>query len=225
MMDTLRTLLTWTPFLLEGFAWNIAIALVAMGLGSSLGALCALAQLSRRTGVARLARSVSAFARGVPTLVLIFYLATLVPNSVSIGPLSIGVPPWLKAAVALSASPLGFTAWNLQTSILAWRVGDRQAALLFVPNWMGSFLITLLASSTASLVGVSELLGRCNTVVTASGAETMLAVYLYGSAIFFIFCSTLNWAVGRLRRRLLAWVARQEDTPAETPAIPRGAKS
>lgn len=225
-METLRFLLTWTPFLLEGFAWNIAIALVAMGLGSGLGALCALAQLSRRTGVARLARNLSAFARGVPTLVLIFYLATLVPNSVSIGPLAIGIPPWLKAAIALSASPLGFTAWNLHTAILAWQAGNRQAALLFVPNWMGSLLITLLASSTASLVGVSELLGRCNTVVTASGAETMLPVYLYGSAIFFVFCSTLNRAVTLLRRRLLAWVSRQQTGPADSRAVPRecGAK-
>ena len=202
-MSNVMLLLTWTPFLLEGFVWNIVIALVATAIGTSLGAVCAMLSFSSRTGLARAAQAVSAFSRAVPTLVLVFYLATLVPNTLTIGAFSIGIPAWLKAALALSASPMGFTAWNLQASIRAWRANNRRAALLFVPNWMGSFLLTLLASTTASLVGVSELLGRSNTVITASGSASMFPVYLYCSAVFFIFCSLVHWGLGHLRRRLI----------------------
>ena len=207
-METPELLLTWTPFLLQGFVWNITIAAVAMGLGSSLGALCALLSLSKRRGVARAAQAVTSFSRTVPTLVLIFYLATQVPNIISIGSASVSIAPWLKAAIALSASPLGFTAWNLQTSINAWRSGDRRAALLFIPNWMGAFVITLLASSTASLVGVSELLGRCNTVISSSGSGAMLPVYFYGSCIFFVFCSLTNFWMNRLKQTLIQRVSK-----------------
>ena len=56
-METLALLLTWTPFLLQGFVWNIIIAAVAVGLGSSLGALCAWLSLSMRPGVARAAQA------------------------------------------------------------------------------------------------------------------------------------------------------------------------
>jgi polar amino acid transport system permease protein len=209
-METLALLLTWSPFLLQGFVWNIIIAAVAVGLGSSLGALCALLSLSLRPGVARAAQAVTAFSRAVPSLVLIFYLATLVPNTLWIGSSSISIAPWLKAAIALAASPLGFTAWNLQTSIIAWRSGDRRAALLFIPNWMGAFVITLLASSTASLVGVSELLGRCNAVIASSGSGTMLPVYFYGSCVFFVFCSLINFSLDRLKQALFLRVSEGE---------------
>ena len=153
---------------------------------------------------------VTAFSRAVPTLVLIFYLATLVPNTLWIGSSSISIAPWLKAAIALAASPLGFTAWNLQTSIIAWRSGDRRAALLFIPNWMEAFVITLLASSTASLVGVSELLGRCNAVIASSGSGTMLPVYFYGSCVFFVFCSLINFSLDRLKQALFLRVSEGE---------------
>ena len=198
-MKSMDLLLTWAPFLLQGFVWNVVIALVAVGLGTLLGGACAVASFSQRPAVLAVANGVPAFFRAVPTLVLIFYLVSLLPNALNLGLLTVPVPAWLKAAVALSAAPLGFVAWNLRAALKSWREGNHAAAMMFIPNWTGTFLISLLASSTASLVGVSELVGRCNTVVTAIGPEVMLPVYFYGSLIFFLFCGLLNIGLGQLR--------------------------
>lgn len=206
MMETLELLVTWTPYLLGGFGWNLAIALLAMGVGTALGCLFALARLSPRPLLATPAGWITAFFRNVSTLVLLFYLATLAPSELSLwagGPVLL-FPPWLKAGIALAASPLGFTAWNLHASLVALAKGDRRSALLFVPNWLASFLITLLATSVSSLVGVSELVGRSATVINATGSQHMLAIYLYAAAFFWIFGAFFGATVDRIRQWLLA---------------------
>ena len=49
-----RTLWTWTPYLAEGFVWNIVISLAAMAVGTVLGILLALARGSGRTWLVQL---------------------------------------------------------------------------------------------------------------------------------------------------------------------------
>jgi polar amino acid transport system permease protein len=205
MSATLELLLAWTPYLLEGFARNVGIATLATLLGTVAGAALALLRLADVRGVSWLARPVTSFFQNVPTLVLMFYLATLLPQQLAL-PFGLGtlaVPPWLKAALGLAGSPLGFTAWNAHSAVLAWRRGDRRTALLFVPNWLGGFLITLVASSTASLLGVDELIGRCNTVIKATSAEALVPVYLYACACFLVVGSLAHAALGRLKHALL----------------------
>ena len=133
----------------------------------------------------------------------------MVPNEISVGSgFDLELPPWVKASIALAASPLGFTSLSLHVAVAAWRANDRAAALLFVPNWLNGFLITILASSVSSLVGVHELVGRCNTIINATGSTHMIAVYLYAATIFFVFCSTCSVAVRTLKtfmsQRLIA---------------------
>ncbi len=206
-MQTVELLATWTPFLLEGFRWNILIAIVATAIGTALGGVFAVLRFSRRRGVKSSVEKITAFFRNVPTLVLMFYLAVIFPNEFTFGDnISVEFPSWVKASVALAASPLGFTSLNLHAAIIAWRAGDHDAALLFLPNWINGFVITTLASSVSSLVGVSELVGRCNTLINATGSSHMVPVYLYCAAIFFAFCSLSSFAVrilkAKIRRRL-----------------------
>lgn len=205
MSDTFELLATWTPFMLGGFGWNILIAVVATAIGTLVGAAFALLRLSSVRAIASSAAVLTSFFRNVPTLVLLFYLATLMPNEISLfdGLATIEVPAWLKASLALSASPIGFTSWNLAASILAWRRHDRRAAILFIPNWLGGFLITVLASSVSSLVGVPELVGRSNSIINATGSHNMLAVYLYASCFFLAFCSLSSFGLDRLKRAMI----------------------
>jgi polar amino acid transport system permease protein len=200
-MQTVELLFAWTPYLLGGFAWNLAIAVLAAIIGTAVGALLTVAMFSERTALAASGRSFASFLRNVPTLVLMFYLATLIPGEVSWfdGAIAFEFPVWLKAALALAASPAGFTAWNLHSSICAWRERRRRAALLFLPNWLAGFLIVLLASSTASLLGVSELVGRCNTIIGATGSRNMLSIYLYASAIYSLAGLLISRSVDWLR--------------------------
>jgi len=66
-----------------------------------------------------------------------------------------------------------------------------------------SLLITLLASSLASLIGVSELVGRCNVVIAATGTVYMAAIYFYASLIFLACAYPLTVFSQRLRNKLV----------------------
>lgn len=104
----------------------------------------------------------------------------------------------------MCASPIGFTSWNLHTAMLLWKNGNRSAAIVFVPNWLSGFNITLLSSSTASLVGVSELVSRCNTIIAATNSGETIFIYMLASLTFISFSLLFSWVVGCLKSRLLA---------------------
>lgn len=197
--ETFEVLWTWTPFLLQGFYWNVVIALIATAIGTLAGGVLALLQLSSCRVVSRVVGFIVSFFRNVPSLVLLFYAATLIPNQLVMGETVLNIPDWLKASIALAGSPIGFTALSLHASILHWRDGRRRAAMLFIPNWLGGFLITVIASSTASLVGVNELVGHCNTVIGATGTTFLFPIYVYALSMFFAFCYPVSLLLGRFR--------------------------
>lgn len=203
-METLQTLFAWLPYLLGGFIKNITIALSAMAIGSLLGAMLALLKFSKKKTVQFSVSATTSFFRNVPTLVILFYLATLLPNQwTPIEGLTIPLTPTFKASLALASSPLGFTAWNLYASIENWQKGDHHAAMLFIPNWIGAFLVTTLASSVSSLVGVDELVGRSNSVINATDPKHMIPVYLLAMGLFFAFCFSVSSLLTQLRQRIL----------------------
>jgi polar amino acid transport system permease protein len=201
-MSTIETLLTWLPFLFQGFVKNITIALLAMAIGTTLGSILALMKFSKFSWVRHGVSALTSFFRNVPTLVLLFYLATLLPNELVLfnGTFVLTLSPIFKASLALASSPLGFTAWNLYASLSNWRKGDHAAAMLFIPNWLGAFLVTTLASSVSSLVGVDELVSRSNSVITATSPNNMISVYLLAMSFFFVFCMTSSQLLDRLKR-------------------------
>src|SRR5690606_8060014 len=75
-----EVLWTWTPFLLEGFYWNVVIAVLATLFGTTIGGLLALLQLSSSRMLTGGVAVLVSFFRNVPSLVLLFYVATLIPN-------------------------------------------------------------------------------------------------------------------------------------------------
>jgi polar amino acid transport system permease protein len=198
--------LTWTPFLLQGFALNLLISLVAMILGTLAGLGVAGLRLSTQGAVRRAGLLVTELTRNVPTFVFLYYLAFMLPSEFSVPGVSgvLTLPAWFKAALALSIAVTGFCADNLSAAITAWRSGERARALLFVPSWSGYALIIVMASSTASVVGVPELLSRCNTVIGATGnTRLMLPLYLLACLIFILSCWPLIHLMDRIKRRML----------------------
>lgn len=207
MRSDLQALAAWTPFLLEGFLWNIGIAALAMALGTFAGAALAWLRVSAHPRLARASAALTGLSRNVPTLVLQFYLALMLPGEwlVPGTDLILGVPAWFKASLALAVAVVGFTSDNLATALADWRRGRRSAALMFVPAWGTYLVIIVIASSTASIIGVGELVSRSNAVINATGQTSLMApVYLYAMAIFFAFCWPLVAGLRRLRRALAA---------------------
>jgi polar amino acid transport system permease protein len=208
-METLETLWTWSPFLLQGFGWNVLIAFTAGLIGLLLGVPLAFLMRAQMRVVAGVSRKASGVIHYLPTFALIFYMAVIIPAEVSLPGIDtpVRVAAWFKVALALSAMQIGYVSENFATALQAWRDGDQSKAMLFIPGWINGFLITAIASSNASVVGVNELVSRCNTVIAATGqTDLMIPVYLYASLFFLAFCYPLSWAVGVLKRRLSARV-------------------
>ncbi len=206
--EIVAMLLAWTPFLAGGFAWNILISLVSMAIGTVLGAVLARMRMSRWKVIAGASLALTELARNIPTFVFLFYLAFLIPTEFEAAGQIYLFPGWLKAALALSVAVVGFVSDNLFVAWQHWRVHNHAAALLFIPSWTMYLLIIVMASSTASVIGVGELVSRCNIIIAAVGGdETMLWVYAYAMGYFLIFCFPLNWAMGHVKKRLLARVS------------------
>lgn len=197
--DTLEALLAWTPFLAAGFLWNILISLVTMAIGTPAGFLLARGRLKG----SRIAGFLTAAARVPPTFVLIYYLAYLLPAEITLGTHAFPLPGWLKAALALAVAVTGFVSDNALQALRHLKRGERVEALYFVPAWTTYFLIIVMASSTASVIGVPEIVQRANTVIAAIGDDrAILAVYLYVMAYFLLFCWPLARLLGYARVRL-----------------------
>lgn len=206
--EVLEELVRWTPFLAGGFVWNIVISLVSMLIGTALGAVLAFMRQSDGRIAVRSSLLITELARNVPTFLFLFYLAYLLPSEVAIMGTAIQFPAWLKASLALSIAVVGFVSDTMALAIRDWRNGQREAAALFVPSWMMYLLIIIMASSTASVIGVSEIVSRCNTVIAATGKISLLLwIYFYAMLWFFLFCypliSVMNWVKNRMQQRRL----------------------
>lgn len=207
--EIIEALYVWTPYLAVGFLWNIVVSLGAMTVGTTLGAVLAWLRLSRRPSVVRVSVALTALTRNVPTFVFLFYLAFLIPTEIQMGPVYLVVPVWIKASLALAIAVVGFVSDNLFDALKNWRGGNYVAALMFIPNWTAYLAIILMASSTASVIGVSELVSRCNTVISSVGSNDLkLWIYLY-AMLWFFACSypvqlLMRWVKTSFARRLAA---------------------
>ncbi|MEI7530825.1 MAG: polar amino acid ABC transporter permease [Betaproteobacteria bacterium] len=187
--STFDFILTWTPYLLEGFIWNLIIAVMAVALGSCIGFYLAYLRITKIGRTKRIADFISKFFRNIPTLAFMFYAAFVIPKEITLWDgFVVQFPYWIKASIGLSASSIGFTSQSMMVAFLAWKKKDYKSTLLFFPTWSNSFIITFVASSTASLVGVSEIVSRANFLIAATGTHVMIPVYIY-SGLFFVISS------------------------------------
>lgn len=201
--DIYEELVRWTPFLAGGFVWNVIISITAMALGTLVGAALAFMRESGEWPLVRVSLGMTEFARNVPTFVFLFYVSYLVPPEIQIGSVTLLCPGWVKASLALSIAVVGYVSDNLSIVLRDWRAGHRESALLFLPSWTTYLLIIVMASSTASVIGVSEIVSRCNTVISATGKNELLVwIYLYAMLWFFALCYPLIVLMDRLKERL-----------------------
>jgi polar amino acid transport system permease protein len=209
LRDIYDELVRWTPFLAGGFLWNIVIAIAAMAIGTIGGSALAFMRTSGSWPAIRISTTLTAFFRNVPTFVFLFYLVYLLPTQIVILGATLSLPLWLKAALALSMAVFGFMSDNLTIVLREWRAGRHDSALLLIPSWTSYLLIIVMASSTASVIGVSEIVSRCNTVISATGRNELIVwIYLYAMSWFFLFCYPLTRAMTALRNTLRhrAWI-------------------
>ena len=192
MPDIVDVLITWTPYLAVGFGWNMLVSLVAMAVGTVLGVGLAAMRGGRARRVSQGAGALTLLAASAPTFVMLFYLAYMVPGSFEILGAVVTVPVWLKASLALSIAVAGYVSDNALAALRALRRGQTTEALLFLPSWTNYFLLILMASATASVIGVPELVFRVDTVISALGQPHLsFWIYLYAMAWFLAFAGVI----------------------------------
>jgi len=223
VLSPLQVILRWAPLLLTGFAFNVAISLVAMLLGTGAGVGLGLALLSEGPILRRVAWGLTQFFRNVPWLVLLFFVMFLVPFQVTVFGLRVPLPDWIKATVGFALPVMAnvaeivrgavrsvpATQWEAAESLAftrrqtLFRIVLPQCLKRMLPPWMNVYALIAMATVQASIVGVTEMLTLTAQVHAAEGGRPELFAPLYGFALlcFFLYCYPIDRLTARLERR------------------------
>ena len=125
--------------------------------------------------------------RNIPSFVFMFYLAFVLPVEFNWGDEIVSIPVWMKAAIALWVPVVGFASDQSLKLLQERREGVENALAIYAISWTQYFLIIIMASATASVIGVNEIVAHANTVIAALRApEMMLWIYLYVALWFLL---------------------------------------
>jgi polar amino acid transport system permease protein len=218
----LTTLWKWTPLLLRGFVFNLAISFVAMAVGTALGLLLGFGQLSLQRPVKRTAWLATHFFRNAPWLVLLFYTMFLLPFQIRIFGVAIPLPDWVKATLGLALPVMANVSeilrgamqsiptaqWESAASLAfsrrqtLWMIILPQCVKRMLPPWMNLYAILTMATVLASIVGVNEMMTLTRQALSAENRPgLLLSFYSYVLLWFFVYCYPIaRWTV-RLEAR------------------------
>jgi polar amino acid transport system permease protein len=223
VLSPLEVVIKWAPLLLAGFAFNIAISMMAMLIGTVAGFGLGLALLSGRPVLRPIAWVVTQVFRNSPWLVLLFFVMFLVPFQVTIFGVRIPLPDWVKATFGFALPVMAnvaeivrgavqsvpITQWEAAESLAftprqtMWQIILPQCVKRMLPPWMNVYSLIAMATVQASIVGVSEMLTLTAQVHAAERGRPELFAPLYGFALlcFFLYCYPIDRWTARLERR------------------------
>lgn len=213
----------WTPALLQGFALNVLMGITAMFLATLLGAVLGTLQLSPARPVQRIAAGLTQLLRNLPWLVVMFYMAWLLPFEIKLNGHWLNLPDWLKASAGLALPASGYVSEIVRGALRAIPPGQWEAArslaldhrqglrLIILPQalrsmvapWMNLFCAVLMSTSLANLLGVEELMTTLQAHLAGQlRSDLLLPTYLYAFVAFFLFIFPISLTARRLER---AW--------------------
>ena len=206
----LSILIEWTPFLFEGFLFNILISAMAMFIGTALGSVLGLMQISLIPSIKHSSWFVTQFFRNSPWLCLLFFTMYMLPFEFDLGFVVIPFPDWLKATLGLSLPIMANMSEIVRGAIQSIPFGQWEAAeslafnrrqqlfQIILPQcvkrmlapWMNWYAILTMTTVLASIVGVNEVMTRVSEVLASTGGRVDLLAPLYSYIMIWFFIYT-----------------------------------
>ena len=217
----IELLIKWTPLLATGFLFNLLISFLAMALGTVAGVLLGFARISLLAPVRGASWIVMQFFRNAPWLVLLFFVMFLLPFEFRIGNTTVPFPDWIKATLGLAlpimanmseivrgaVQSIPTAQWEAARSLAfsrrqtLWQIILPQCIKRMLPPWMNWYAILTMATTLASVVGVSEVMTITGRITNAEGrTDLLIPIYGYVLLAFFVYC----YPIARWTRRLEA---------------------
>ncbi len=191
--ELLNLIIHWTPTFDSGFGLNLLISLVAMIMGTFIGWALACGRNSQRGALISSCSMATGVFRNIPSFVFMFYIAFIVPVEFDWMGEPVRFPSWIKASIALTLPVIGFASDQFLRLIRELKKQNSIALPMFLVSWTQYFLIIIMASSTASVIGVNEIVGRAKTAIAiSSDPAIMLWVYLYVALWFLLSAALIN---------------------------------
>jgi len=223
-LDATEALWRWVPFLItSGFFFNILISVLAMAIGTALGAMLGLAQISPSRPVRAFAWVVTQLFRNSPWLVLLFIVLLAFPFEIEIGGLIIPIPDWMKAVIGLSLPVMANISeivrgavqsvptaqWEASESLAftrrqtLWQIILPQCFKRMIPPWMNWYAILTMATPLCSLLGVEELITLTRQAMEGEDnhPELLVPFYTFALVLFFAYCYPIARMTIALERR------------------------
>jgi len=215
-------LVKWTPLLAQGFLFNLLISALAMALGTAAGALLGSARLSLHPPIRGASWLLTQFFRNAPWLVLLFFVMFLLPFEFTVGRVTVPFPDWIKATLGLALPIMANVAeivrgavqsiptaqWEAARSLAfsrrqtLWQIILPQCIKRMLPPWMNWYAILTMATTLASIVGVSEVMTITGRITNAEGrTDLLIPIYSYVLLWFFLYCYPISVWTRRLEAR------------------------
>lgn len=218
----MTTIIKWTPLMFEGFKMNLLMSILAMGIGTVIGAVLGLCQVSLIPQIRTSSWLLTQILRNSPWLVTLFYVMYIIPFEIHIGGVLIILPDWVKATFGLSLPVLANvseivrggvqsipeTQWESARSLAfsrmqtLWMIILPQCLKRMLPPWMNLYAIVTMATVLGNIVGVTEALTITREILASEARnELLLPMYGYVLVLFFIYIFPISRITVHLERK------------------------
>ncbi|KXF83052.1 hypothetical protein [Enterovibrio coralii] len=190
---------------LAAFSLNLFISASAMAIGFPIG-ITLFKGVQSNTFILRIfAKAVRSLIGNIPSFVMLYYFAIVIPSNGHIFGYEYSFPPLFNAIFALALPVVGYSCDLSFQKQHEGRMVSFRALNQF-------FLIILMASTTASAIGVTEVLATANNFIASSGDATQMLSAYFVVALFFLCIGLLLNAVTLMVEKRFPQTIRDQNT-------------
>jgi polar amino acid transport system permease protein len=201
------------PFLGQGLLVTLAVSLLVVVLSLIVGGVLGISLVYGPWPLRWIVRAFSDIIRGIPILVLLFFVYYGLPIA------GLNLPPFSAAVLALTMFKIAQVIENVRGAIGSIPKGQMDAAKAigltfpkrlayvivpqavrrFLPPWINGVTDAVKGSALVSLLGVSDLMYAMQTVIGRTYEP--LPLYVLGAVIYFVINYSLSLSSRALERR------------------------